>query len=123
MLVASLTWACADDVVQPSVAEPDPGFLTVQLTAPPSARDLGALLVVEGPGIESVRSPGFELFQSETISPRQIVVAGALSTGPIVQFQVPDRGLHRLYRVRLLQVTGEDHSLRDLSAYRAEILR
>ena len=123
MLVASLTWACADDVVQPSVAEPDPGFLTVQLTAPPSARDLGALLVVEGPGIESVRSPGFELFQSETISPRQIIVAGALSTGPIVQFQVPDRGLHTLYRVRLLQVTGEDHSLRDLSAYRVAILR
>ena len=123
MLLVTLTWACADDVVQPSATEPDPGFLTVQLTAPPSARDLGALLVVEGPGIESVRSPGFELFQSETISPRQIIVAGALSTGPIVQFQVPDRGLHTLYRVRLLQVTGEDHSLRDLSAYRAEILR
>ena len=81
------------------------------------------MLVVEGLGIDSVRSPGFDLFQSKTISPRQIIVAGALSTGPIVQFQVPDRGLHTLYRVRLLQVTGEDHSLRDLSEYRAEILR
>ena len=123
MLVASLTWACADDVVQPWAAEADPGFLTVQLTAPPSARDLGALLVVEGPGIESVRSPGFDFFQSETISPRQIIVAGALSTGPIVQLRVPDRNDHAQYRVRLLQVTGEDHSLRDLSEYRAEILR
>ena len=124
LLATTLTWACADDVVQPSAAEPDPGFLTVQLTVPPSARDLGALLVVEGPGIESVRSPGFELFQSETTSPRQIVVAGELSTGPIVQFQVPDRNDHHArYRVRLLQVTGEDHSLRDLSGYRAEILR
>ena len=123
MLVASVTWACADDVVQPVAAEPDPGFLTVRLTAPPMARDLGALLVVEGPGIESVRSPGFEMFQSESTSPLQIVVAGALSTGPVVQFQVPDRGLHALYRVRLLQVTGEDHSLRDLSEYEVVIGR
>ena len=123
MLVASVTWACADDVVQPVAAEPDPGFLTVRLTAPPSARDLGALLVVEGPGIESVRSPGFEMFQSESTSPLQIVVAGGLSTGPVMQFQVPDRGLHALYRVRLLQVTGEDHSLRDLSEYEVVIGR
>ena len=123
MLLASVTWACADDVVQPVAAEPDPGFLTVRLTAPPMARDLGALLVVEGPGIESVRSPGFEMFQSESTSPRQIVVAGGLSTGPIVQLQVPDRGLHALYRVRLLQVTGEDHSLRDLSEYEVVIRR
>ena len=123
MLLASVTWACADDVVQPVAAEPDPGFLTVRLTAPPMARDLGALLVVEGPGIESVRSPGFEMFQSESTSPLQIVVAGALSTGPVMQFQVPDRGLHMQYRVRLLQVTGEDHSLRDLSEYEVVIRR
>ena len=121
MLLASVTWACADDVVRPAATEPDPGFLTVRLTTPPSVRDLGALLVVEGPGIESVRSPGFEIFQSESTSPLQVVVAGALSTGPIVQFQVPDRGLHMLYRVRLLQVTGEDHSLRDLSEYEVVI--
>ena len=123
LLATTLTWACADDVVQPSTAEPDPGFLTVQLTVPPSARDLGALLVVEGPGIESVRSPGFELFQSGGTSSRQIIVAGALSTGPVVQFRVPDRNDHARYRVRLLQVTGEDYVLKDLSAYRAEILR
>ena len=122
LFATTLTWACADDVLQPT-PQPDPGFLTVQLTAPQGIDDIGAMLVVEGLGIDSVRAPGFELFQSEASSPRQIVVAGALSTGPIVQFQVPDRGLHTLYRVRLLQVTGEDHSLRDLSAYRAEILR
>ncbi len=123
MLLASVTWACADDAVQPQAAEADPGFLTVQLTAPPSARDAGALLVVEGPGIESVRSPGFEMFESESTAPRQIVVAGALSTGPIVEFEVPDRGLQGLYRVRLLQVTGEDHLLRDLSEYEVVITR
>ncbi len=123
LLATTLAWACTDDVLQPA-PQPDPGFLTVQLTAPQGTDDIGAMLVVEGLGIDSVRSPGFDLFQSETISPRQIIVAGALSTGPIVQFQVPDRNDHHArYRVRLLQVTGEDHSLRDLSGYRAEILR
>lgn len=123
MLVASVTWACADDGVQPRLDEPDPGFLTVELTAPPSARDAGALLVLEGPGIESVRSSGFELFQSKSTSPRQIVVAGVLSTGPILEFQVPDRGVHTPYRVRLLQVTGEGHTLGDLSEYEVVITR
>ena len=91
--------------------------------APPAARDIGALLVVEGPGIDSVRAPGFELFQSESSSPRRIVVAGTLTTGPIAEFQVPDRALHAQYRVRLLEVTGEDYSLRDLSEYEVVITR
>ena len=122
LLAATMTWACADDVVQPPT-EPDPGYLTVHLMAPPDARDIGAMLLVEGPGIDSLQAPGFELFQSEASSPRQIIVAGALSTGPVVQFRVPDRTLRAEYRVRLLQVTGEDYALKDLSAYRAEILR
>ena len=123
MLVASVTWACAADRVQPRAAEPDPGVLTVELTVPPSARDAGALLVVEGPGIDSVQAPGFQMYQSEAASPRQIVVAGALASGPVVQFRVPDRNLHALYRVRLLQVTAEDHSLGDLSEYEVVINR
>ena len=52
-LVAS-AWGCGigEDVVQP--AQPDPGPLNVQLTVPPGARDIGAMLVVEGPGIDSL---------------------------------------------------------------------
>ena len=87
------------------------------------ARDVGALLVIEGPGIESVYTSGYELYESENTSPRQIVVAGALSTGPIVEFQVPDRGLQALYRVRLLQVSGEDYSMKDVSDYKVVIRR
>ena len=123
LLAGAATWACADDIVRPQTAEPDPGFLTVQLAAPLSARDIGALLVVEGPGIDSVRAPGFELFQSGASSPRQVVVAGTLTTGPITEFQVPDRALHAQYRVRLLEVTGEDYSLRDLTEYEVVIIR
>ena len=123
MLFAGVTWACADDGLQPSVTERDPGFLTIELTVPPAARAAGTLLVVEGPGIESVRSSRFEMFHSESTSPQRIVVTGALSTGPIAQFEVPDRGLQALYRVRLLQVSSEDHAIEDLSGYRAVVTR
>ncbi len=123
MLFAGVTWACADDGLQPSVTERDPGFLTIELTVPPAARAVGTLLVVEGPGIESVRSSRFEMFHSESTSPQRIVVTGALSTGPIVQFEVPDRGLQALYRVRLLQVSSEDHTIGDLSGYRVVVTR
>ena len=122
LLVAAATWSCTDDVVQPPAA-PDPGVLTIELTAPPTARDIGALLLVEGPGIDSVRAPGFELFQSEAPGPLRIVVAGVLTTGPIAEFQMPDRALRTQYRVRLLEVTGEDYSLRDLSGYEVMIRR
>ena len=123
LLAAVTTGACADDIVEPRAAEPDPGYLTVELAGPPAARDIGALLVVEGPGIDSVRAPGFELFQSESPAPRQIIVAGTLTTGPIAEFQVPDRALHAQYRVRLLEVTGADYSLRDLTEYEVVITR
>ena len=124
LLAATMTWACADDSVV-SPAEPDPGYLTIHLTAPSAARDIGAMLVVEGPGIDAVRAPGFELFQSDASSStrREIIVSGALSTGPVLEFPVPDRGDIDEYRVQLLQVSGEDYALRDLSAYSAVISR
>ena len=125
LFATTLAWACADDAVQPSASQPDPGFLTVQLTAPPGARDIGAMLVVEGPGIDSVRARGFEFFQSDPSSSarRQIVVTGALSTGPVLEVRVPDRGDQAKYEVRLLQVAGEDYTPRDLAAYAIVISR
>ena len=126
LLAATMTlWACADDVVRAPSAEADPGFLAVQLTVPSGARDIAAMLVVEGPGVDSVQAPGFELFQSDASSStgRRIIVSGALSTGAILEFRVPDRGEHARYRVRLLQVAGEDYTLRDLADYTAVISR
>ena len=121
LLATTVTWACADDVVQPPLA-PDPGYLTVWLTAPSEVRDGGAMLLVEGPGIDSVQGPGFEVFQSGTSSSRQIIVSGALSAGPLMEFRVPDRTLVGQYRVQLLQIAGEDYSLRDPSAYSTVIV-
>ena len=122
LLAATMTWSCTDgSVVGPAAVEADPGFLTVELTAPVAHRDIGVLLELEGPGIETVRAPGLELYQSSATGRHQIVVAGSLQAGPLVQFRVPDRGQLPLYRVRVVEVTGEDYGLRDAGDYRAVI--
>ena len=112
-------WGCGigDNPVQP--AQPDPGPLHVQLTVPPEARDIGAMLVVEGPGIDSLSAPGFELIQVDEASSnrREAIIAGSLSTGPVLQVWVPDRRQLADYRVTLMQVSGDDYGLKDLTQY------
>ena len=118
-------WGCGigQDVVQP--AQPDPGPLHVQLTVPPEARDIGAMLVVEGPGIDSLSAPGFELIQADEASSnrREAIIAGSLSTGPVLQVWVPDRRQLADYRVQLVQVSGDDYGLEDLTQYGIAISR
>ena len=113
LLAATTAWSCT--------AEEDPGFLTVALTAPVANRDIGVLLELEGPGIETVRAHGLELYESRAPGRHQIIVAGSLEAGPLVQFRVPDRNQLPLYGIRVLQVTGEDYGLRDAGEYRAVI--
>ena len=116
-------WGCGigEDLVRP--VQPDPGPLHVQLTVPPEARDIGAMLVVEGPGIDSLSAPGFELIQADEASSnrREAIIAGSLSTGPVLQVWVPDRRHLADYRVTLMQVSGDDYGLRDVAEYRAVI--
>ena len=123
-LVAS-AWGCGigEDVVQP--AQPDPGPLNVRLTVPPEARDIGAMLVVEGSGIDSLSAPGFELIQADEASSnrREAIIAGSLSTGPVLQVWVPDRRQRADYRVQLVQVSGDDYGLKDLTQYGIAISR
>ena len=123
-LVAS-AWGCGigEDVAQP--AQPDPGPLNVRLTVPPGARDIGAMLVVEGPGIDSLSAPGFELIQADEASSsrREAIIAGSLSTGPVLQVWVPDRRQLADYRVELMQVAGDDYGIKDLTQYGIAISR
>ena len=118
-------WGCGigDNVVQP--AQPDPGPLHVRLTVPPEARDIGAMLVVEGPGIDSLSAPGFELIQADEASSnrREAIIAGSLSTGPVLQVWVQDRRQLADYRVTLMQVSGDDYGLEDLTQYGIAISR
>ena len=121
LLAATTAWSCTDGSVGPTAAEQDPGFLTIEWTGPAAARDIGVLLELEGPGIETVRAPGLDLYESSAPGRHQVVVAGSLRAGPLMQFRVPDRGQLPLYRVRVVQVTGEDYALRDPGEYRAVI--
>ena len=122
LLAAITTWSCTDGSagpVAPAAAELDPGFLTVELAAPDGNRDRGVLLELVGPGIEDLQAPGLELYQSGESGQHQVIVAGSLEAGALMQFRVPDRNQLPLYRIRVLQVTGEDYGLRNADEYRA----
>ncbi len=110
--------------------ELDPGFFEVALTLPPDARDIGAHLSIEAPidilgiaapAIDSLRAADYELYRSRAAAPTQVIIAGPLSSGPVLEFWVPHRPLLAQYRVQLLQVAGDDYSLRDLAGYSAVI--
>lgn len=123
LLTAAMTWSCTGDSIAPtapSAAVQDPGFLTVEWSGPAASGNLGGVLLeLEGPTIDAVRAPGLELYESGAEERHQIVVAGVLRPGPLMQFHVPDRNQLSLYRVHVLQVTGEDYGLRDAGEYRA----
>ena len=121
LLAVTMTLSCTEGSVGPAANVQDPGFLTVEWTGPAAGRGIGVLLELEGPGIEAVRAPGFELYESRASGRHEIVVAGSLRAGPLVQFRVPDRGQLPLYRVRVLEVAGEDYELRDAGQYQAVI--
>ena len=122
LLAATTAWSCTEGSVAPVAPRPDPGFLTVEWSGPATHRDVGVLLELEGPTIDAVRAPGLELYESSSPGPRRIVVAGVLRPGPLVQLRVPDRNQFALYRVRVLQVTGEGYGLRDPTEYRAVVI-
>ena len=130
----TLGWGCdhRTDLLEPSVVEPEPGFLAVELAAPAGARLAGAWLAVEGPDIGTLRVPGLEVFESAFDSEdearnggtrKEVILGGPLSPGRILEFQVPDRRLASLYGVRLIEVTGEDFSPRDPAVYSARVSR
>ena len=135
LAVVALAWGCGDGIVAPhhdaardgraNASALDPGPLHVRLTAPPQARDIGAMLVVEGPAIDSLQAPGLEMFETDESSStrREVIIAGALPDGPVLRVWVPHRGDHARYRVRLLQVAAEDFTLGDLSVYGSVISR
>ncbi len=137
LAAATSAWGCGigDGIAGPpdddaldggaNAAVVDPGPLYVRLTAPAGARDIGAMLVVEGPAIDSLQAPGLEMFERDASSStrREVVIAGALPDGPVLRVWVPHREDHARYRVRLLQVAGEDFTLRDLTVYGTVISR
>ena len=125
------TWSCGlgDDPVRPQSAdltpELEPGRLLVTLSVPSGARAAGAMIVIEGLGVDSLRALGGELIEPDESSTteRTAIVAGALGSGPVLEVWVPHLGDHGNYRVRLLQVAGADYTLRDPAEYSVAISR
>lgn len=95
--------------------KPDAGPVKVALGVPQGALDVGAWLRVE--------APGFEVIEWDGAAGREVMVAEVLSEGIVLEFEVPDRRLLPRYRVRLVEVTGEDYAPRDVSAYTVSISR
>ena len=75
--------------------------------------------------IAVLSAPGFELIQADEASSnrREAIIAGSLSTGPVLQVWVPDRRQLDDYRVTLMQVSGDDYGLEDLTQYGIMISR
>ena len=121
--------SAAPQVDQPLVRLPgahDGGRpLEVSLTNPSASRDIGAMLWLEGPAIDSVQAPGLTLFASApSISGgRRVVVAGDLSVEAILRIWVPAGSDAADYRVEVLEVSGEDYSLQDPGEYSASVRR
>ena len=99
------------------------GLVQVALSVPHGARDIGAWLTVEGPAIGAIEAPGFEVVEWDGAVGREVILAGPLSEGVLLEFEVPDRGRLAEYRVRVVEVTGEDYGPRDVSAYAVSIAR
>ena len=112
-------------LVAPLPGEREAGLLLVHFTAPPGAEDIAAMLRLEGPAIDSVRAPGFELIRAAAASStvHRVVIAGDLASGPMLEVWVPDVGAAARYRVMLLQIAGEGFALRDPARYEVAITR
>ena len=132
LAAVAAAWGCGigDAIVgaqgdEGSTAAVDSGPLQVRLASPPQVRDIGAMLVIQGPAIDSLQAPGLELIETAESSStrREVVITGAMSDGPILQVWVPRRADHAQYRVILLQIAGDDFTLGDPAMYRTAISR
>ena len=122
-VVAALL-ACDGDPKPPTGPQPvtGPGFVRVQFTTP-NTDDGAVYFTVRGAPIDSLIS--VYTLQSADSSPdeKQVITAGAIRTGGIVIFWVPDRSALAGYTAVLQQVaTRGSYELRDLEGYSMAII-
>lgn len=110
LLVGSVG-ACSDSGTGPDT--PKPGQLSVALTTPNSS-DRALLLRIVGPdAITGVSAAGPYLVHAQSGSATvNVAVFGALATGPLLRFQVPDVAAAGSYSVSLIEVADESNKLR-----------
>lgn len=100
---------------------PQAGTLSVKLQSPNSGADGAILFTLSGP--VAVTNPqaaaGDTLWTSDfsgTVT--KVILTGAIGSGVILRFDVPDVNQYNLYLVTVSQVaSSSDYSLRDLTNY------
>ena len=101
-----------------------PGWLSVQLTTPNT--DDGAIqLRITGPAIQDVMAESaYNGFGSAAAGVSDLVMAGAIVTGNVARFQVPDVNRATSYNVTVVAAAQSGtYALRNVSGYRAVIVR
>lgn len=116
--------ACDGDPKPPTGPQPvtGPGFVRVQFTTP-NTDDGAVYFTVRGAPIDSLIS--VYTLQSADSGPdeKQVITAGAIRTGGIVIFWVPDRSALAGYTAVLRQVaTRGSYELRGLEGYSVAII-
>lgn len=100
------------------------GWLTVQLTTPHT--DDGAVqLRITGPAIQDVMAESaYDGFGTAAAGVADLVMAGAIATGNVARFQVPDVNRASAYSVSVVAAAqAGTFALRNVAGYRAVIVR
>ena len=116
--------ACDGDPKPPTGPQPvtGPGFVRVQFTTP-NTDDGAVYFTVRGAPIDSLISVYTLLSADSGPDEKQVITAGAIRTGGIVIFWVPDRSALAGYTAVLRQVaTRGSYELRDLEGYSVAII-
>jgi hypothetical protein len=104
---------------------PTPGALTVSLTTP-NTGDRAIIVQITGPEIAGVEAgtAGY-VVHSRATAPGTVraAVFGALGSGPLLRFQVPDVNGVAAYSASVVEVADASNALREIAGYTAAVAR
>jgi hypothetical protein len=101
-----------------------PGRLTTNLTTP-NSDDAAILLELRGSSIHGITlaNSSLKMFADSSGSPIRIMIAGSLSSGALLSFDVPDVGAVGSYSATLVDVANTQNQLRGKSGYSLSVTR
>ena len=105
-------------IVEPN---PQPGALTLSVQAS-SAQGHAFLIEITGQASSPTAVNGDHLlFYAVTGSGLRLILVGAVGSGPVVRFQVPDIGQAAAYTARVVEVADDLNRLLSSSSFTARI--
>ncbi|HEU4881864.1 MAG TPA: hypothetical protein VFT45_06460 [Longimicrobium sp.] len=104
--------------------QPEPGVLTVNLTTP-NPDDRALVVEVTGPAISGVTAANaaYVLHSRAGASSVRVAVFGALGSGALLRFQVPDVNKASAYSATVVEVADAANALRETAGYTAVVAR